>query len=119
MTTDYLKSMSADELWILYEEITSTLAGKMARKKVKLEQRLHELDITAKRMSDCRRRRFYPPVLPKYHNPENLIETWSGRGKTPRWLKAQLAAGNSLENFLVDRPLAKEQVRYIGFRSSR
>ena len=36
------------------------------------------------------------PVLPKYRNPDNPAESWSGRGHRPRWLEAQLAAGKTL-----------------------
>lgn len=40
-------------------------------------------------------------VAPKYRNPENLAETWTGRGMKPRWLAAQLAAGKSADDFLI------------------
>lgn len=39
-------------------------------------------------------------VAAKYRN-ERTGDTWSGRGKQPRWLTAQLAAGKNLEDFLV------------------
>jgi len=34
-------------------------------------------------------------------NATNPAETWSGRGKRPNWLKAQLAAGRTLEEFRI------------------
>ena len=40
-------------------------------------------------------------VAPKYRNPANPSETWAGRGKQPRWLAAQTAAGRKLEDFLI------------------
>lgn len=42
------------------------------------------------------------PVPPRYRNPHNSQETWTGRGKQPRWLAAQIAAGAQLEDFLID-----------------
>src|SRR5690606_37680999 len=39
-------------------------------------------------------------VAPKYRHPKTG-ETWSGRGKAPRWLTAEEAAGNSRETFLI------------------
>lgn len=39
-------------------------------------------------------------VAPKYRHPQSG-ETWSGRGKAPRWLAAEEAAGNSRETFLI------------------
>lgn len=38
---------------------------------------------------------------PKYRNPENASETWSGRGRKPKWVVAYLEAGNALENALI------------------
>lgn len=40
-------------------------------------------------------------VAPKYRNPENPSETWSGRGKQPRWLQAHTSAGRVLDDFLI------------------
>lgn len=40
-------------------------------------------------------------VAPKYRNPDNASETWSGRGKQPRWLQAYTSAGRVLDDFLI------------------
>ena len=40
-------------------------------------------------------------VAPKYRNPENETETWSGRGKQPRWLQAHTSKGRVLDDFLI------------------
>ena len=40
-------------------------------------------------------------VAPKYRNPDNASETWSGRGKQPRWLAAEVAKGRKTEDFLI------------------
>ncbi len=41
------------------------------------------------------------PVPVKYRNPKDHTQTWSGRGKSPRWLQEVLNHGGKLENFLV------------------
>ena len=42
-------------------------------------------------------------VAPKYRNPANSEQTWSGRGKRPLWLAGALKKrGTSLENFLIE-----------------
>ena len=38
-------------------------------------------------------------VAPKYRSPDG--ETWTGRGKTPRWLSALLARGRHKQEFLI------------------
>ncbi len=40
-------------------------------------------------------------VEPRYRNPANAEETWTGRGKQPRWLTAQLFAGKQLADFSI------------------
>ena len=40
-------------------------------------------------------------VAPKYRNPANAKDTWTGRGKQPRWLAAETAKGKKLEDFLI------------------
>jgi DNA-binding protein H-NS len=40
------------------------------------------------------------PVAVKYRNPETG-ETWTGRGKAPKWLAAELAKGRNREQFAV------------------
>lgn len=39
-------------------------------------------------------------VEPKYRDPETG-ETWSGRGRMAKWLAARVAAGHSVEEYLV------------------
>ncbi|HEX5360235.1 MAG TPA: H-NS histone family protein [Fluviicoccus sp.] len=41
------------------------------------------------------------PVAIRYRNPANPAETWTGRGKQPRWLAARVAAGAKVEDFAI------------------
>ena len=40
-------------------------------------------------------------VAPKYHNPSNHDQTWTGRGKAPLWFNALIAAGKTREELLI------------------
>ena len=40
-------------------------------------------------------------VAPKYRNPDNKNETWTGRGGQPRWVVAKLKAGKKLEDMKI------------------
>ena len=43
-------------------------------------------------------------VAPKYRNPANPKETWTGRGKQPRWMAELTAKGNKKpEDFLIQK----------------
>lgn len=40
-------------------------------------------------------------VAPKYRNPANANETWTGRGRKPKWVEAYLADGGELDKILI------------------
>jgi DNA-binding protein H-NS len=40
-------------------------------------------------------------VAAKYVNPDDASETWTGRGRKPRWLTAKLKDGDRIEKFLI------------------
>jgi DNA-binding protein H-NS len=110
-----LDSMSVDEMWQLHEEISRVLSVRLTSEKRELEKRLEQLrrdkQVPSLKSSsgttDLARapRRKYPRVYPKYQNPEVPSETWSGRGKTPRWLVAALKTGHKLEEFAISNPV--------------
>jgi DNA-binding protein H-NS len=41
-------------------------------------------------------------VAPKYRNPKDSSQTWSGRGRTPLWLAAAVKAGKKIQDFAID-----------------
>ena len=106
-----LAAMPFEELWQLHEEITKILSDKIVAEKRSLEDRLAKLNrVEIIRESESSRpllmtdrapRRKYPKVLPKYFNPQAPSETWSGRGKRPRWLVAALETGHRLDEFKI------------------
>lgn len=44
---------------------------------------------------------FSRKLPPKYQNPDNEKQKWSGRGIKPAWLVEKLEQGSSIEEFLV------------------
>jgi DNA-binding protein H-NS len=114
-----LESMSLDDLWSLHEEISAILSARIKAEKHELEKRLAVLSggMAAFRESDNSRslqngtpRRKYPRVLPKYRNPQTA-ETWSGRGKRPRWLVAAMKSGRKMEEFRISEGGSKGRQR--------
>ena len=111
MRTLDLEAMNLNELWLLHERLMEILAAKISAEKHELEKRLAQLN-RAEQISEAgsssaeprrtdRPRRKYPKVLPKYCNPSAPTETWSGRGKQPRWLVTALQSGHKLEEFRI------------------
>jgi DNA-binding protein H-NS len=91
-------SMSVDDLWKYRESIDGVLKAKLAE----LKRRLDLLNSNPSPTSQ--KRRSYPPVQPKYCNPEDQSETWAGRGNQPRWVRMQLSLGRRLEDFRIGKP---------------
>jgi DNA-binding protein H-NS len=106
-----LDEMELDELWQIHEELTRVLSDKIVAEKRELEKRLAQLNrveiiresgsANPLSMTDQAPRRKYPKVLPKYCNPLSPSETWSGRGKQPRWLVAALKSGHKLDELKI------------------
>jgi DNA-binding protein H-NS len=107
-----LDAMSVDEMWQLHEEISRVLSVRLTSEKRELEKRLTQLrrekEMRQSEPADAqpvkgesRERRKYPRVFPKYRNPNEPSETWSGRGKQPRWLAAALKTGHTIEEFAI------------------
>jgi DNA-binding protein H-NS len=103
-----LKSMSLDRLVDLREKVETALMARIAGTRSELESRLAELSElgSAPRIGRGAPRGRVPP---KYRNPENPDETWSGRGLPPRWLAAAPKRGGRLEDFLIEGGLKRRR----------
>jgi DNA-binding protein H-NS len=92
-----LDGMSTDDLWSLHVELSQLLQQRIQTEKLRLEERLKQLEAPGSG------RRSYPPIPPKYRNPDQPSETWAGRGKQPRWLAAQLRSGKRIDDFRIKK----------------
>lgn len=115
-----LDAMSVEEMWQLHEEISQLLSVRLTSEKRELEKRLAQLRRETERghsetadeqllKAAAQERRKYPRVLPKYQNPDQPSETWSGRGKRPRWLAAALKTGHTIEEFVISHAESKPE----------
>jgi DNA-binding protein H-NS len=69
------------------------------RKKVTEFAREHGFDI---RDLFGGRRKGKGSVSPKYRDPSNPVNTWTGRGRMPRWMAAAMRGGKAKkEDFLI------------------
>ena len=97
-----LEKMNVDDLWDFYLRIIDVLDWKLEAEKRKLQNQLDELGRKfGGSPKDVPQRRPYPKVEPKYRNPTNPLETWSGRGKMPRWVVELLATGANLDELRI------------------
>ena len=58
-------------------------------------------DLTGVRAGRGGRRAAAQAGAPKYAHPDDASQTWSGRGRRPRWVAEQLESGRSLEELAI------------------
>ena len=101
-----LNKMSIAELDKLISDARAALAKKqvVAEKVRKLAQDngLNISDLmTADKQKKAKTKKPRGKVAPKYKNPANGSETWTGRGRQPRWVADALTDGKSLDDILI------------------
>jgi DNA-binding protein H-NS len=105
--SDQLTSLSTKELIALRHKIDELIARRVEADKKQLEENLRELRQFRKTKS-TKPRKAYPKVLPKYRNPRDESQVWSGRGLRPKWLQEALAAGGNLKKFEISNQTSRK-----------
>ena len=100
MDLKQLKELKKD----IEKAISSFEARRLANARRELEAKAAELGVSLSEVLGTKPAKGTKAVVaPKYRNPKNPSETWSGRGRKPRWLTVALTSvGAKLEDFLID-----------------
>ncbi len=100
-----LNNLSLKELKELQSQVARAIASYEDRKKkeavAELEDRARQMGFTLAELLGTPVTRKRAPASAKYANPANPAETWSGRGRKPRWFEAALNEGRSPEDLAV------------------
>lgn len=100
-----LDSLTLSELKTLKKNVEKAIASFEQRQLIKarqeLEEKAKELGVTLEDVLSVTPKSKRAPVAPKYANPADPSQTWSGRGRRPLWMKALLDQGRSAEEFLI------------------
>lgn len=105
MTTD-IENMSSKELADLIESASGQLAQKKEQEKASVKAELEALALTrgftiAELFGSEKAKGSRGKVAPVYRDPENPENTWTGRGRKPKWLVAALESGKSIDDFRI------------------
>ena len=101
-----LNKMSISELNELISDARVALAKKQ-EVAAKLRKLAHDngLDISdlmaIDKVEKTKAKKSRGKVAPKYRNPVNSAQTWTGRGRQPVWVADALVGGKSLEDLLI------------------
>lgn len=100
-----LNSMSLKELKDLQGQVARAISNYEDRKKkqalAELEEKAREMGYSLSELTGAPATRKRAPASAKFANPANPADTWSGRGRKPRWFAEALAAGKKPEDMAV------------------
>jgi DNA-binding protein H-NS len=100
-----LDKLNYAELQELIRNAQAALAEKQAAAKNELKEsfiaKAREAGISLEELFGKGRRGGKGSVAIKYRDPKNPENTWTGRGRMPRWLQAAVDGGKKKESFLI------------------
>ena len=101
-----LDDLSLKELKDLQGKVSRAISTFEDRKKkqalAELEEKAREMGFSLAELTGAVAKvRKRAPAVPKYANPADKSDTWSGRGRKPRWFDAALKAGKSPEDLAI------------------
>jgi DNA-binding protein H-NS len=79
-----LKSVKKQKLWLSFKDLAQSMGFS-----------LEEL------LGETKGKKAKAPIVPRYADPANPNNTWSGRGLKRKWLAAALKSGASIEDFAL------------------
>ncbi|MBF0275942.1 MAG: H-NS histone family protein [Nitrospinae bacterium] len=115
-----LDKLNLEELIELQGAVTQFITGKQEEAKKDLKAKMKAMaeasgmtieEILGIKKDDAGTGKKRKSPKPKYQNPNNPSETWSGRGRKPRWLAGLIEANPelNLDDLLIEKPTIEEQ----------
>ena len=100
-----LNDLSLKELKDLQSQVAKAISSFEDRRKkqalAELEEKAREMGFSLAELTGSTPVRKRTPAVAKYANPSDQSDTWSGRGRKPRWFVAALAAGKKPDDLMV------------------
>lgn len=100
-----LEAMSLKDLKDLQSRVAKAIAGFHDRERraalAELEEIARAKGFTFAELAGLSAPRKRAAAAAKYANPADRSQTWSGRGRKPRWFEAALKAGRAPEDLAV------------------
>ena len=96
-----LTTLSLADLKKLRKDVEKAITGFEVRKKQEalaaLEAKAAEMGFSLSELTGPGKK----ATAPKYRNPEDDNQTWTGRGRQPDWFKAAIASGKTAEELKI------------------
>ncbi len=100
-----LNELSLKELRDLQSQVAKAIGSYEERKKkealAELEEKARAMGFSLAELTGTTTGRKRSVAAAKYRNPTNAADTWTGRGRKPRWFEAALKAGKKPEDMAI------------------
>lgn len=100
-----LNALSLKELKDLQSQVAKAISGFEDRRKrealVELEEKARAMGFSLAELTGAAVTRKRSPAVAKYANPADRSQTWSGRGRKPRWFSDALSKGKKPESMAI------------------
>jgi DNA-binding protein H-NS len=102
-----LDELSRDELSKLRKDVDRALDTLETRRKAEARKAAeeaalkHGFDLAELLGTDTKTKKTAKKNPPKYRNPEDPTQTWTGRGRQPAWIKSAIESGTNLDAFEI------------------
>lgn len=100
-----LNSLSMKELKELQSQVAKAIAEFEERRKrqalAELEEKAKAMGFSLAELTGAVKTRKRSPSVAKYANPADKSDTWSGRGRKPRWFSEALAKGKKPQDLAI------------------
>lgn len=100
-----LNKLSLKELRDLQSQVAKAISGFEDRRKrealAELEEKAKAMGFSLAELTGVTAGRKRSPSVAKYANPADKSDTWSGRGRKPRWFSDALAKGKKPEEMAI------------------
>ena len=100
-----VSKLSMDELKQLRKDVEKAIKGFADRRRAEARKALesvakdHGMTLDEIVGGSGKKRKVKPAI--KYVNPDNPLQTWSGRGRQPGWYKTAVASGKKPESMEI------------------
>jgi DNA-binding protein H-NS len=105
MALPNIDKLAYQQLLTLEAKIAAAIAKRRQEEKAELKRKIAALarksGFELDEVVGARRGRRGTKAAPKYQHPADASLTWTGRGRQPLWLVAELKKGKKLESFLI------------------
>ncbi len=94
--------MSLKQLLDFETQVQNAIASTRERERAKVKLEMAELaEKRGFKLQELIGRGKGKTRAPKYANPENPSQTWTGRGRKPNWLVSKVSKGAKMEAFAI------------------